>query len=211
MPQRLVIELFISILRGRPSSAKDTLVKLCSEDVSVEMKFWPNIAETGRVEPDLLLSLSHPQCSPIDLLIECKWESGESSDFQLLGQWKALTPINRLKTYHIYLVRDLQKGSRVREKYLGAATMLDDWGDRLLVISWLDILKALPKLSIIGLDSHQSRVLTQWINDMTAMFARIGIYEFSGFQRLSEYIDPTEGRVFFNSPFRGFNQFMTNS
>lgn len=211
LPPRIVEDLFISVLGTRNALAKNELIKLYSDDVRVEMNFWPNIADEGRVEPDLKICLFYPGNSQIDLLIECKWKSGESSDCQLHGQWVALTQADRLKTYHIYLVRDLQKGCSDRDNNIRYASGASNWDDRLFVISWYELLKSLTVLSINGLDKHSSGAVMQWKEDMTAMFGRIGIHGFCGFKVLSNNIEATVGKVFWSSPFLGFQQFINCS
>lgn len=210
LPARVVVDLFISTLDSKPSAIQDALEELRLDEVSVEMNFWPNLANSGRVEPDLLITLLHPHGSRIDLLIECKWKSGASSDFQLLDQWQALRPDVRLNAYHVYLVRDLQLGHMDRNTNLTKASKMDDtlgqvWDERLFVVSWFDILKALLNLPINGLEAYPAQVVMQWKKDMAAMFERIGIRKFGGFKHLAGCIDASEGVVFWN-PFRGFHQ-----
>lgn len=206
LPPRLVIELIISAL-GVEQTLENELHKFCSDDVSVEMEFWPNIAKSGRVEPDLKIKITHAlYSSTLDLLIECKWKSGESSDCQLWGQWETLPSTDRLKTYHIYLVKDLHEGKRVRDKNIESASELSGWDNRLFVISWLDLLKAIPRLPTSVVDNQASRAVMHWKKDMAAMFNRIGVHEFAGFKGISERFDATEGKVFWISPFHGFKQ-----
>lgn len=210
LPPCFVINLFISIMGSEPSSIRKALAKLELEDVSVQMEFWPNLAVSGRVEPDLLVSIIHPSGTRMDLLIECKWKSGASSDFQLWDQWQALEPAKRSNSYHVYLVRDLQHGYVDREINLAKASEMDDiqkqaWDERLIVISWFDILKALSTLSNIAPNLHYKKVILQWQKDMAAMFERIGVREFGGFKHLVGKIEAEEEIVFWN-PFRGFHQ-----
>lgn len=208
LPTRIVVDLFISLL-SKDGLVTEELTKFGTDDVIVKMNFWPNVANQGRVEPDLMISLSHGH-SKLDLLIECKWKSSESSDCQLLGQWGAVTQTDRVNTYHIYLVKDLLEGNRVRENNIKKASEPKVWNDRLFVISWLNILKSLLVLSVTGVDKHSAIAVMQWKEDMAAMFGRIGINEFGGFKLIAEPINATEGKVFWSSPFHGFQQFMND-
>lgn len=188
------------------------LAKLRADDTNINMEFWPNCADGGRVEPDLKITMASSSCPPIDILIECKWKSGESSDCQLLRQWSALKPSDRLKTCHIYLVKDLQRANIDRKRNIAVALAqkfdAPEWDGRLLVISWFEVLKAAHKLSLPGLDRHHEKAVTQWCKDMEGMFERIGIREFKGFSRLSKKITIPKGRLFWDCPFHGFQQFV---
>ena len=212
LPPRIVIEFFISLLGTKQALLKEGLAKLCSDDTNIKMEFWPNCADEGRVEPDLKITLSSSSYLPIDLLIECKWKSGESSDCQLLGQWSALKPSDRLKTYHVYLVKDLQQANIDREQNIEKASVqfgekdTQEWGDRLFAISWFEVLKA--TFSLTDPDRYHQKVVTQWGKDMEEMFERIGIREFKGFSHLSKQIAVSEGRLFWDCPFHGFQRFV---
>jgi hypothetical protein len=210
LPARIVVELFISILGSKPSVAGNALAKL-SDDVIAQLEFWPNLAKSGRIEPDLRISLIDPSGNRTDLLIECKWKSGASSDFQLLDQWLALEPTDRSNTLHVYLVRDIRQGNKDRSDNLAKLsesgdTQMREWMNRLFVVSWLDLVKALPRLSTKVLDSYSARVVLEWQQDMNAMFERIGIREFGGFQHLVDQI-PESNQLVFWKPFLGFQQF----
>lgn len=203
LPSRFVVDLLISVLKARNLLVIKDLTGLLVDDVIVEMEFWPNLLNKGRVEPDLMIYISHG-LSKVNFLIECKWKSGESSDCQLHSQWNSLSQDDRLNTYHIYLVRNFHDGNSTRYRNIKKASDAKNWDDRLYVISWLDLRKALPMLSINGLNIQSARAVIQWKNDMAAMFDRIDIQEFGGFSVISDNFEFLEGPVFWSGPFHGF-------
>ena len=199
LPSRVTAELFQALFASKSSSLSQLFCDIKQQDdLIVKMIFWPRI---GSVEPDLQIEFSSALTN-VTLLIECKWKSGESSDCQLLNQWKALSSKGKINAYHIYLVKDPSKANREIARNLEKAAGLPEWSGRLLLVTWLEILKSIGKLP----DSYPS-VVKDWKGDMVSMFRRIAIFEFGGFSSLSSIlIDDVSERGFWNTAFQGFHK-----
>ncbi len=217
LPSFIVVEFLLALLGSKKTLVEDALSKLCLDDVKVEMEFWPNIVKSGRVEPDVKITLA----SSIVLLIECKWESGASSDFQLLNQWRYVHPAHQSKTFHVYLIKYLQPAIADQNKNMEEASEkignlhMREWKDRFLVVSWFEVLKAVNGILIINPEQYPGNIVRQWRDDMEAMFDRIGINEFRGFKHIyediSEQLVAKKGKLFWVNTFHGFQQFKNNN
>jgi hypothetical protein len=205
---RSVADFFQSLLGQQSETIRESLAAISRDDVIVKFEFWKNLAQTGRVEPDLLVRFLFPDGDFVQLLIECKWESGESSADQLLTQWKAVPREDRSKTFHVYLVKYRHEGERARQANINAGLASGDgigWGCRLLLVTWHDVMEASAAHSASGGDAYQYAVLRQWKADMAGMFDRIGVWVFRGFAKIHETCETSQG-VLFWKPFHGFEK-----
>lgn len=94
---------------------------------SCTMTFWPNLAKVHRVEPDLLVEFSDGSV----LMIEAKWDSGQSED-QLARQWIEADAAYPGRVWHIYLTKEAHTLSQM----LGETVRDERHGLRLRSLTW---------------------------------------------------------------------------
>ncbi len=170
----------------------DFLKFIQTDEVEFDFIFWPNLLKSGRIEPDLLIVATN-KVSKLSrtLLIECKWESSESSSNQLAKQWDAIP--DKMNTLHIYLVKKKSEGHQIRTKNLSNCSDCIDrviWEERLHVMSWHDVMNAISCRLVIDNNKRVSRCFDIWSRDLCGAFNRIGISVFNGFHKLSFYEIP---------------------
>jgi hypothetical protein len=163
-----------------------------STDIEFKFDFWPNIKnDGGRVEPDLVITAKKNNSDKkMRLLIECKWESEESGQNQLLKQWNAVSDKN--ETIHIFLIKNRDSGEKCLEENLGSFTKEHYkgkaiWEDRLHAITWYDVMAALKNKQDTILDRESARIYEIWRNNLKEMFERIGIDTFNGFNQFKRH------------------------
>ena len=218
------------------SNCLNSLLKFVRDDtVKFEFSFWPNISQqdnispslvisetnckannirpiTGinlfRTEPDLIIIAKNTKSEEIKILIECKWESKESSPDQLIKQWNALLLSEHCNSVHIYLVKNNGEGNKTRInslKLLEENKGKDIWQKRLHVITWYDVMNAIHNKPALNISEATSDVYEIWKNDLLGMFKRIGINIFNGFRNIKTPDIPSVPKsVLF---WRGFNGF----
>lgn len=131
---------------------------------SCKIDLWPRRG----IEPDAFITFHWPNNIKRHLLIEFKWDAGESGDNQLKRQWEDfLTSEERLNTFHLFIAKDTSPGlMRLKECPI-------------LPLTWLQIRSALKSVA------HDDK-LALYCNLMDKFFEKIQIYPFTGFSNLPE-------------------------
>lgn len=133
-----------------------------------DIKFWPNLANRGRIEPDIVVELP----STI-LLIEAKWNSPPSKN-QLATQWDAAKErYPHQKVWHLFLTKQPYSMEEMTlDRGIG-----QDHSERLASMTWSQlahIAQAIAKTS-------PSRELTAWVGHMCEFLRGLGEAPFVGF------------------------------
>ncbi len=136
----------------------------------ISMDFWPR---KGQIEPDLLVTLDWLREQRL-LLVELKWQSGLSGERQLHEQWlDYLSPEQQAIALHLFIAPDISAGRAARASE-------DVWGERLVLLSWMDVLNSLHLLPQPG-----AALLEKWRAQLVGCLARLGIEPFHGFSQFS--------------------------
>jgi len=111
----------------------------------IRYEFWPRRQasdNSGRIEPDLLVTLRWPDGLSRWLLVELKWRAPLSGQDQLHRQWlNFLNAEERANALHIFIAPTIAAGAE-------AISHSNVWGERgLSIISWLQIRSTLRELS----------------------------------------------------------------
>jgi hypothetical protein len=110
------------------------------------------------------------------LLIEFKWRAPLSGENQLHRQWREyLTEDERENALHLFIAPEISSG-------MSAQQSKDVWGDRLVLITWMQIRRILQVVS-----NENNTGLGRWAIVADKFLERIGISSFSGFNYLGEY------------------------
>lgn len=158
--------------------------------VSFAIKLWPRRG----IEPDAMITFVWSNCAERHLMIEFKWDAGESGDGQLEKQWKEFLSDNeRENALHLFIAKDIGP----------ALPYLNQW--RMCPITWLHVRSALMSIPRDG-------KLATYCDLMDRFLEKIQIYPFNGFCRLPEAPDLPPNRfgdpIFFTQPrnFGGFSR-----
>lgn len=136
---------------------------------SVNIKFWP----FNRVEPDAHITFEWNGGQQRILIIEFKWHAELSGDNQLHDQWQEyLEKTDRDRALHLFIAPEISSGIKAKIKK-------DIWGNRLLLISWLQIRNTLELLK--GDESGLGR----WAIYADNFLHRVGINRFNGFELIA--------------------------
>jgi len=141
---------------------------------SCAIKLWP---KKSRIEPDALITFAWPNDVIRHLLIEFKWDAGESGDNQLIRQWdEFLTADERNNSWHLFIAKDISP----------ALPYCNKW--RIRPITWLHVRSALCSIPRDG-------KLAVYCDLMDKFFLKIKIYPFKGFRHLPESCDMHTNRL----------------
>jgi len=154
------------------------------------MRFWPRKG----IEPDLLVELRWSAGERRLLLVEFKWNAPLSGDDQLHRQWlEFLTQTEREEALHVFIGPDISSGLNAVGKY-------NCWGERLILLSWTNVLDVLHRLK-----GSRTTGLERWSYHASAFLNRLDIRRFQGFIGL---IAPVQlpGQAVFWKPLNGFAQ-----
>ncbi|ADU65152.1 hypothetical protein Selin_0398 [Desulfurispirillum indicum S5] len=153
-----------------------------------EMVFWPSRWRDGkRIEPDLHVKLTWPGNRQYSLLVELKWRSPLSGEWQLHDQWERyLFGNERNYGWHMFIGIETS----------GAQTALakrDNWAGKLLPISWYQILGIIEQIQ----RDHNLHELHPWALQVQRALDRLNIRRFLGFRHMSSIHHTfSQGNVF---------------
>ena len=144
----------------------------------IAMDMWPKRPNPGTnesIEPDVMVRMTWPDTFRI-LLIELKWRSPLSEEDQLHKQWRYfLTPNERSQALHLFIAPEISSGAKApNNKDAGG----DVWGDRLLLLPWMQIRAVLRKLTF-------NNGLGSWAKLADRFLERVLIGSFGGFRDLA--------------------------
>lgn len=138
---------------------------------SVNIKLWPIV---NHIEPDAHVTFEWDSGQKRILIIEFKWHADLSGDSQLHDQWyKYLEKTNRDIALHLFIAPDISSGIKAKNKQ-------DIWGNRLLLISWLQVRSTLELLK------RDESGLGRWAEYANNFLHRIGINHFKGFEHIAK-------------------------
>lgn len=133
-----------------------------------KMYFWRK--EKG-IEPDLVVELSWPNSSRIDLLVELKWRSPLSGRDQLHRQWlEYFSGQQRQTGYHLFIAPETSAAATARNSEQG-----DVWQGRLLEVSWFKLMSFFASLPVTS-------PLKPWANQVSQTLEKLNIRSFQGFK-----------------------------
>jgi len=136
---------------------------------SIGIKFWPFKV----VEPDAHVTFEWDDGQQRILIIEFKWDTKLSGGQQLHDQWrKYLEKNDRDKALHLFIAREISSGIEARNEE-------DIWGNRLLLISWLQVRTTLELLKT------EESGLGRWAEYADNFLHRVGINPFKGFEHIA--------------------------
>jgi hypothetical protein len=136
---------------------------------SANTKFWPR----NYVEPDTHVTFKWPGGEYRTLLIEFKWHSKLSGDDQLHRQWAEYfdNQTERDNAVHLFIAPEVSQGISAKNKN-------NIWGERLVLISWMEIRNTLDQLK------KEDNGLARWAEFADYFLHRVGINRFVGFESL---------------------------
>ena len=157
------------------------------EPTCVDVRFWPKfIRDDGRgryVEPDVHIVARCKGQVRRTILIEVKWNSGLSSENQLLDQWKFLSVDGHNRAH----IRDCSRHVLLDDQLPGDAEIIEkqkqnckSWGDHFIEISWYDLAENL-KAAEDKLKAEEE--VDAWRRDLLLFLSAQGITTFEGFQQ----------------------------
>ncbi|MBS0457378.1 MAG: hypothetical protein JSS44_08635 [Proteobacteria bacterium] len=172
------IGVFLAVLNDRFPHDNFAGMDTCSID------FWPNIADGGRIEPDLVVRCSRRDGSgsTMRIIIEAKWSSGLSGDRQLVKQWEAARKDGSRDvhlTWHIFLTREPQD--------LASLSYDTKHRSRLANLTWSSFSRLASVAAIARVSSNAARTsdegagLKRWADDVRQFMDCLGESLFSGF------------------------------
>lgn len=151
-----------------------------------EIALWPR----RKIEPDALITFFWPNNEKLHLLIEFKWDAGESGTNQLEKQWKEfLTKDERDNAWHLFISKDIS----------AAVPYIHKW--RLIPITWLQVRSALQKVNTKK-ETIGNGNLVKYCNLMEKFMKKIQIFPFGGFNRLEDFPELPDAKnefIFFKS------------
>ena len=153
-------ELLYAIAENGPeASLRD---KTCT---SVEVDLWPNLADSGRVEPDVII-----KSEDIIIMIEAKWDSPQSEN-QLSSQWCAAKIKYKVPAmYHLFLTKE-PKGM---EEMLGVNPD-GEHSKHLYSMTWSRLAHVTNRLA-----KNSNDELKNWASDVRTFLTRLGHAPFIG-------------------------------
>ena len=160
------------------------------------IKFWP---KNNKIEPDARVDFHWSNNDRCILLIELKWHAPLSGNDQLHQQWKQyLQADERKNALHVFIAPEISQG-------INAQQDKKTWGDRLVIVTWMQIRNALKSLE------GENSGLGRWAKVANSFLERIGVRQFIGFRRLDLKEIPNLENVskpIFWKPFVGFSKLM---
>lgn len=159
---KIFSEILLRLFQNSPGS------RLTQSKVSkCDIKFWPNIATGGRIEPDITIELTHKDLSKTLLLIEAKWNSPQH-DGQLQDQWYA-AKMRRpdFNVLQIFLTRQPYSFEDMKVQD-------SDHRDKLVGITW-------SRLAYIVRGIKVGKQVSIWANDVIDFLSELGESPFVGF------------------------------
>ena len=162
----------------------------------VNFSFWPNLKNKGRVEPDLLVRFSCNGNSILLVIFEIKWESPLSGEDELIKQWNALPYTDKQIAFHVYLVKNTNRGNRELTRSLNNFPN-NSWRNRLICIGWRSLIEVL-----LYSRSSFGTAMNLWGEGVIAFLQRRGQTVFTGFEWLEkESVFPTpKNEIFWKTP-----------
>jgi hypothetical protein len=136
-----------------------------------EFHFWKNIAESGRVEPDLIVRFfdNYNNAPLLTLLIEIKWKNSSLYPDQLEKQWNCIPKAEQGTCIHLCLVKDTASAKKEIAEYRE---------ERLFCTGWLNLAETMH--------DHFPPPSDSWASDVRAFLQRIGVTAFGGFAHLPD-------------------------
>lgn len=174
-----------------------------------ELKFWPNIAKRGRVEPDLVVKFS-PASDVRELLVvfEAKWDSGLSAR---RDSYESIRPLNQLgiqweearrfyheaEIQHIYLAKNNLSDQEEKELDPGHR-------DCLKMLTWMGLADSIHSIKLrVGRDAC---FISNWADVVGGFLGRLGYVPFSGVRSVvGRECFPSSHRWSFESPLMGID------
>ncbi|MBS3904675.1 MAG: hypothetical protein KGZ39_05060 [Simkania sp.] len=145
---------------------------------SISIEFWPRqyIANSVKyIEPDAIIRMIWPNEVRI-LLIELKWHAPLNPKDQLHKQWlQFLGADEREHALHLFIAPDISSGIEAIN-YEGAGGNI--WGNKLILMSWLQFQSILLKLT------NTSYSISRWVILISKFLEKIGIRKFTGFRHV---------------------------
>jgi hypothetical protein len=143
----------------------------------ITMDMWPKRPNPGTnesIEPDVMVRMTWPDTFRI-LLIELKWRSPLSGEDQLHKQWQYfLTPNERSQALHLFIAPEISAGAGALNNQNAGGNV---WGNRLLLLPWMQIRAVLNQFPLIG-------GLSRWAKLADCFLERVLIRRFGGFRDL---------------------------
>ena len=143
--------------------------------VMVKVDFWPkrNKKQSGYVEPDAHIVFEFSEQASLNLLIEFKWHAPLSGDNQLHDQWQIyLSDEERMNSLHLFIAPSIEYGIQAKKDN-------DLWGEKLRLISWLEVRNVFSKIK------KQPSALGRWATHADSFLHRVGIQQFNGFKHIN--------------------------
>ena len=134
------------------------------------IEFWPNIASSGRVEPDLLVTMKSKE-ETVMLLLEAKWDAEQGED-QLRKQWDcALARYGHRngQIWHIYLTKAAHSLEEMVDVNASGSHR-----ERIVNLTWARLAHTLEGISD----------LAEWGKSVSRFLSRLGHSPFVGFRTI---------------------------
>lgn len=168
--------LFQAVLdKAFEDTAQKQLVNKSIKDCSIE--FWPNLADDGRIEPDIIVEIVHNDNSRSLLVIEAKWNSKQHED-QLSAQWVAAKKkYPKHSVLHIFLTQEPHSFEEMEKMW---SSTIEGHKDNLVSLTWSRLANA------IGNSGSNDLLLAAWVKDVREFLTKLGQGSFVGMHRIFE-------------------------
>ena len=185
-PNKLRARIFKRLLNKGFVKLSDDFINANSSKCIIEL--WPNIATEGRVEPDVIVTMTpdgaQDGARQVVIVIEAKWNSGQGQG-QLTEQWKsAKGKYKGSQIYHLFLTRSYQ----YREEMLGSGTHGEltekqDHAESLASVTWSQFVQCIEEEAQT---TKKTRTANEsgfrlWSENISRLFSMIGSAPFQGF------------------------------